>query len=290
MNTCGVAENEFIQELKIMKKVSYLGPEGSWSDLCSKLWVPDYVSVPCKSMEEALEKAETGSSDICVIPVENSTEGPVPQVLDMLTDSPLNIVGERIMNIRHSLMSNSREIKIVYSHQQAIAQCRKTIRRLYPDAVVTPVSSTSEKWMEAAGEKGVAIIGSPWVSRKYGIKIINSDISDYPVNLTRFIGLGNSLIRGNGRSKASLSFSLPNDGPGSLVSALKPLSDRKINLSMVVSRPDKNSPGSYRFFIDCIEFPSVENLEEAVEEMKKMGAIVSLKGIYERSSWADPDY
>ena len=285
-----VAENEFIQDLKIMKKVSYLGPEGSWSDLCSKLWLPDYIPIPCKSIDEAIEKAETGSSDICVIPVENSTEGPVTQVLDMLSDSPLNIVDEKIMNIRHSLMSNSREIKMVYSHQQAIAQCRKTIRSLYPDAVVTPVSSTSERWMEAAGEKGVAIIGSPWISRKYGIKIINGDISDYRVNLTRFIGMGGPLIPVSGKSKASISFSLPKDGPGSLVSALKPLSERKINLSMVVSRPDKNRPGSYRFFIDCIEFSSVENLWDAIEEMKKMGAVVALKGIYERSSWADPDY
>lgn len=274
----------------MVKKVSYLGPEGSWSDLCSKLWFPDYSPVLCESFGEALEKAESGVSDICVIPVENSTEGPVTEVLDMLTDSHLNIVGERIMNIRHCLMSNSGEIRVVYSHPQAIAQCRKTIRKLYPGATVTPVSSTSERWKEAAGEKGVAIIGSPWISKKYGIKIMNSDVSDYPANLTRFIGLGDTFNQRNGRPKASISFSLPDDGPGSLVSALKPFSDRKINLSMVVSRPDKNLPGSYRFFIDCIEFSSAENLEEAIEEMKKVGAVVSLKGIYERSSWAEPDY
>ena len=274
----------------MVKKVSYLGPEGSWSEICSKLWFPDYDPIPCRSFEEALEMAESGKSQICVIPVENSTEGPVTQVLDMLVDSPLNIVGERIMNIRHSLMSNSREIKVIYSHPQAIAQCRKTIHNLYPGAVVTPVSSTSEMWREAIGNNGVAIIGSSWISNRYSIKILNGNISDYRANLTRFICMGNSPYKIDGISKASMSFSLPNDGPGSLVSALKPLSDRKINLSMVVSRPDKNNPGAYRFFIDCIDFSSMENLENAIGEMKNFGAKVSLKGIYERSNWAKPDY
>ncbi|WP_393972227.1 ACT domain-containing protein [Oxyplasma meridianum] len=90
--------------------------------------------------------------------------------------------------------------------------------------------------------------------------------------------------------KASISFSLPNNGPGSLVSALKPLSDRKINLSMIVSRPDKNIPGSYRFFIDCIEFSSIENLDNAIGEMKKAGILISMKGIYQPSNWMEPDY
>ena len=136
----------------MQKTVSYLGPDGSWSEICSLVWFKGYARLPCRSFDEALDMVEVGKSDVCVIPVENSIEGPVTQVLDILSDSSLNIIGEKIMKIRHSLLSNSGEIKVVYSHPQAIAQCRKKLRAMLPGADIVPVSSTSEKW-----EKGMAL-------------------------------------------------------------------------------------------------------------------------------------
>ncbi len=99
----------------MQKTVSYLGPDGSWSEICSLVWFKGYARLPCRSFDEALDMVEVGKSDVCVIPVENSIEGPVTQVLDILSDSSLNIIGEKIMKIRHSLLSNSGEIKVVVS-------------------------------------------------------------------------------------------------------------------------------------------------------------------------------
>lgn len=274
----------------MVKRVSYLGPEGTWSELCSKLWFPEYEPVPCTSFEEAVDRTETGQSDICVIPMENSTEGPVTQVMDIITDSPLLITGEKIMNIRHSLLSNSSEIKRIYSHPQAIAQCRKTIHKLYPLAMIEPVSSTAKMWKEASSDQGTAIIGSPLIASMYKIKIINNDVSDYPVNLTRFVSLCRSTKESRGNTKASLYFSLSNDGPGTLVSAIRPLSERGIKLSMITSIPNKNYPGTYNFFIDCTDFHNIEKLYEAMDEMKHICSVLKIKGIYERSEWNMPDF
>lgn len=274
----------------MVKKVSYLGPEGTWSEICSKMWFPDYETVPCISFEEALEKAEDGQSDVCVIPVENSSEGPVTQVFDMIMDSRLEIVGERIMNIRHSLLSNSSKIRLIYSHPQALSQCKRTIHKLYPLAVIEPVSSTARMWKEAASREGVAIIGSPWIASRYGIRIIKSDVTDYRLNLTRFIAMGRYCNKSENKTKASIYFSLISDSPGSLVSVLHSLSKRSINLSMVVSRPDKNHPGSYKFFIDCTGFSTAENLKEAIDEMRGFCTEIQIKGIYEASDWKTPDF
>ena len=274
----------------MQKTVSYLGPSGSWSEICSLKWFSGYRGLPCGSFDEAFQMVLSGKSDVCVVPVENSIEGPVNQVLDILVDSDLNITGEKIMKIRHSLLSNSRDIKVVYSHPQAIAQCRKTLRTIFPDAKIVPVSSTSEKWAEASNHGGAAIIGSPELAKRYGITIVREDVCDYGFNLTRFISVGKSFYNDGGKPKASISFSIPNDRPGSLISVLKPLSDMEINMSMVVSRPDKKHAGSYRFFIDCYGFGTIENLHSIIEKMKEKGAIISIKGIYCKSSWETPDY
>ncbi|MHB8358573.1 MAG: prephenate dehydratase [Thermoplasmataceae archaeon] len=274
----------------MQKTVSYLGPDGSWSEICSLVWFKGYARLPCRSFDEALDMVEVGKSDVCVIPVENSIEGPVTQVLDILSDSSLNIIGEKIMKIRHCLLSNSGEIKVVYSHPQALAQCRKKLRAMLPGADIVPVSSTSEKWVEASEGRGVAIIGSPDLAARYGLTIVSDNVCDYDFNLTRFIAVGRSTEPSGEKSKASINFSPSSNRPGSLVSVLKPLSDRGINMSMVVSRPDKKHAGSYRFFIDCDSFGTIENLNAATEEMKGEGAAISIKGIYCRSSWEMPDY
>lgn len=272
-----------------MTRISCLGPPGTWSEIAARCYDPASVPVPVKSFQDAISLCEEGTADLCILPLENSVEGPVSLVMDLLLDSKLQIIAERIIPIRHSLLSNSSEIRKIYSHPQAIAQCRTTVTKLYPSAEIVPLSSTSQGAILVSQENGSAVIGSPSMADLYGLKIIQNDLCDYTPNLTRFVVLGKRTEDSLVPNKTTISFLLLSDGPGSLVEALSIFSSKGINLSMVFSRPEKKNPGIYRFFIDAGKGRDDPDMMMAIQELSSISAEVTVKGTYVGSSWKAPD-
>ncbi|MEM3675666.1 MAG: prephenate dehydratase [Thermoplasmataceae archaeon] len=269
-------------------KIAYLGPAGTWSCVAASLASPESTGVPASSFQDVIRLTENGITDFGILPIENSVEGPVPEVLDMLLETQLVIISEHMICIRNALLSNSSSIKRIYSHHQAIAQCRNNIRRLFPDAEIAEVNSTAERAGSLSAEHGEAVIGSAYLARFYGLRVIAENLNDYPLNVTRFVILGRNGAMPTKRDKTSISFVLLNDGPGSLVRALSIFSNRGVNLSMVISRPEKKDPGVYRFFVDADMHALDPKSQPILNELKSLCREFTIKGSYPKADWNAP--
>jgi len=191
--------------------------------------------------------------DIGVVPIENSIEGPVGVTLDLLVHNyDLKIKREVIIPISHNLLINPdaviADIKFVYSHIQALSQCRNFTEKL--NVVVNATPSTSAAAEMIKGKKNKAAIGTKRAAVIYGLKVAASDIQDYKNNVTRFVVLAKKDHEPTGNDKTSIIFSIMEDKPGGLYEILGIFADNDINLTKIESRPSKEKLGSYIFFVD----------------------------------------
>ena len=205
------------------------------------------------SILDVLEAVNNNEVDVGVVPIENSIEGPVGVTLDlMMHDYDLKIRREIIIPISHNLLINPDatigDIKYVYSHIQALSQCRKFTDSM--DVVVNSTPSTSAAAEMIRGRKDSASIGTKRAAEIYGLKIAASDIQDYKNNVTRFVVLGKTDHYPTGNDKTSVVFSMVEDKPGGLYHILEIFAKYDINLTKIESRPSKEKLGRYIFFID----------------------------------------
>lgn len=240
---------------------AYLGDENSYSHAAAQM-LTDGALKGYDTMSKVITAAMRGDVDMAVVPIENSVEGAVNEVYDMLTDSGLYIARQLILPIRHSLIALNGDtldsIERVRSHPQAIAQCRNFLSGL--SVTVEAVSSTSEAISRVG--RGAAAIG---FRPKSGQSVLASDIQDSMLNATRF-----SLLK---REKSvegktvSVSFDLKNK-PGALLSALNVMSGAGVNMTRIISRPHRSGDGRYRFFVDFDYAESAERLETFLAKIK----------------------
>ncbi|MFY9638898.1 MAG: prephenate dehydratase [Methanobacterium sp.] len=205
------------------------------------------------SILDVLEAVEKGEVNVGVVPIENSIEGPVGLTLDLMVhDYNLKIKREIIIPISHNLLINPDaeidDIKIVYSHIQALSQCRKFIQAM--GVVVNSTPSTSAAAEMVKGKKNSAAIGTRRAAEIYGLKIAAKDIQDYENNVTRFIVIDKNDHERTGNDKTSIVFSILEDKPGGLYEILEVFAKNNINLTKIESRPSKEKLGSYIFFVD----------------------------------------
>ena len=191
--------------------------------------------------------------DMGVVPIENSIEGPVGVTLDLLVHNyDLKIEREIIIPISHNLLINPNthisDIKFVYSHIQALSQCRNFTEEL--EVVVNATPSTSAAAEMVKGKKNTAAIGTKRAAEIYRLKVIASDIQDYKNNVTRFVVLSKKDHEPTGKDKTSIIFSIMEDKPGGLYEILGIFADYSINLTKIESRPSKEKLGRYIFFVD----------------------------------------
>jgi len=235
-------------------RVAYLGPEGSYSHQASfHEFGGSAELIPVGSFEEVFEEVENGRASFGVVPVENSIEGSVTMVLDLLSRSHLRVAAELFERINHFLLSrngNIKDIRVVASHPQAIAQCKKWINKNIPGLELLETSSTAEAAKLAYRKKNLAAIASEYSASIYKLNIIQKNIEGNSLNTTRFFVIGNQINKPTGRDRTSIVFSLK-DKPGALQKAFfQPFADAKINLSKIESRPSKERPWEYLFFVD----------------------------------------
>ena len=267
--------------------VAYLGPPGTHTHLaCFKHFGHSISPLPKEGIQEVFEAVEKGEAVYGVVPIENSTEGSVNRTLDLFIESQVKICGEVMVQVSHDLLSQSgkvEDIQKIYSHPQALEQCRKWLRRNFPHVQVGGAVSTAKAAQIAAENGNAAAIAHSFAAQFYGLKVIQSQIEDYVHNYTRFFVLSQEIGNRKGEDKTSLLFSISHT-PGSLYRVLKIFSERGINLTKIESRPMKGKPWEYIFFIDFEGHMTDSHVAEVLDEMKEHVLFVKLLGSYPQNS------
>ena len=270
----------------IKPRVAYLGPEGTFCEQAARKQFSRAALIPYPNIAGVFMAVEKREVDYGAVPVENSTEGSVYATLDRLLESNLMICGEVELKVAHNLIvkpnTSLNQIKVILSHPQALAQCRRFIENTFPDAELREVSSTAKAVELLGSVDNAAAIGTEIAAERSKMVVLKKGIEDESNNLTRFFVLGEVDARPTGRDKTSLIFSAKHI-PGALYRVLEIFAVRNINLTKIESRPEKGKPWSYVFFLDFEGHRTEEKSNEALNAMKERCTYIKLLGSYPRA-------
>lgn len=268
-------------------KVTCLGPLATFTHLAAlRHFGSSAAFVPVDSIKKVFENVETGKAEYGVVPIENSNEGVVSHTLDMFMDSDLKVVAEIIIEISHNLLSAQKDrskIRKIYSHPQALAQCRGWLESNLPGIPVAESTSTSRAAELAAKDKHAAAIASELAARMYDLYIVEKNIEDSRRNVTRFLVIARETPPRTGKDKTSIMFSIK-DRPGSLYEILMPFKKAGINLTKIESRPSKRKAWEYIFFVDMEGHIDDKKVKKALESLKEGCLYLKILGSYPQGS------
>jgi chorismate mutase/prephenate dehydratase len=264
--------------------VAYQGEPGAYTEEAAfRFFGKSTKGIPYESLDEVFEAVEVGEVPFAMVPVENSLEGSITRVYDLLPDSSLMVCGETELRISHCLIAvegaTLDTIKTVYSHPQALGQCRSFLNQL--DCELVPASDTagSVKMIKEQGGKDKAAVASDRAAEIYGMKIIAREIEDNPHNYTRFFILSKEDSPPTGNDKTSIVFSLKHK-PGALYDCLREFASREVNLTKLESRPTRHQPWEYNFYMDFSGHREEKNISEALKSLEEHAVYVKILGSY----------
>ncbi len=253
------------------QKVAYLGPRATFTHLaCIQKFGESAQYIPVSSIKEVFDEVERGRAHFGVVPIENSTEGVVNHTLDMFIDSNLQIYGEVLQEVSHHLLSKTarqEDIKKVYSHPHAIAQCRNWLEGNLPQVSLLEVPSTARAAELCVDDPSAAAIASELAAQLYGLKVIKARIEDNVNNYTRFLILAQKASERTGKDKTCIMLSVK-DRVGALYDLLRPFASHGINMTKIESRPSRRKAWEYLFFVDVEGHIDEDRVKKAVEEVK----------------------
>jgi len=269
-------------------KIAYLGPAGTNSEEAVILYDSSAQRIPFPSVFAVAAAVEAGIAEEGIVAIENSIEGSVTNTLDMLIhESTLHIRQELILPINHHLLvkqgTSAHEIKAVFSHPQALAQCRHFLEHCFPKAQLVAAMSTVAAVEEMlACASPAAAIAPKRAAAIYGAGILAADIQDQKSNVTRFVVLAATDHAPTGCDKTSLCFSFNDDRPGLLFGVLNELAKYNINLSKIESRPSKERLGRYIFLVDLDGHRKDAIITEILSRIKAQTSVCKIFGSYPR--------
>ncbi len=267
-------------------QVAYLGPQATFSYQASlKLFGSKVEFIPIKRLADVIEEVEKQRADFAVVPIENSNEGSVNTTLDELVDTNLKVINEINMRISHCLLSKTtfENIKTVYSHHQALAQCSNWLHKNLPNVEIVPVNSTALAAQLALKNINSAAISSEVAAKVYNLNILYKSIEDTRDNWTRFFVLGHypSQIK-TGNDKTSIIFTIK-DRVNTLYNILSQFSKNSINLTKIESRPTKKKVWQYIFFIDFEGHINDKKVINTIEKIKEHCIFLKVLGSYPKA-------
>lgn len=273
--------------LETPTRVAYLGPAGTFSEEAALGYFgSSIVRLPCATFEEVLQATLAGAADFGVVPVENSTEGVVARTLDLFLTTPLCIIGETSLVVRHNLLrrENSLDaIAAVCAHPQALAQCHDWLSNHLPHAERRPVASNAEGARLAATDASLAAIASERAAAEYGLHVVAPAIQDDAHNRTRFAILADPDRQPRpsacGHDCTSLVVSVANR-PGAVHDMLVPLKQHGVSMSRFESRPARSGQWEYYFYIDIQGHPDEPHVAAALQGLRSVCAFFKLLGTY----------
>jgi len=273
--------------LEANQRVAYLGPNGTFSEQAALQFFGSSIErMPCSNLDEVFRATAAGSAEFGVVPMENSTEGVISRSLDLFLTSPLHVIGETSLLVRHNLLrlSNSLEgIEAVYAHPQALAQCQNWLNTHLPNAQRNAASSNAEGARLAATNPAWAAIASERAGSEFGLHIASHAIQDDAFNRTRFavVCLPQTLPAPpeSGKDCISLIVSVPNR-PGAVHDLLVPLKNHGVSMTRFESRPARSGQWDYYFYIDIQGHLSQAHVSAALNELKALCAFYKVLGNY----------
>ena len=273
-----------------MKKVTHLGPAGTYTEMAARAFSRDAELIPLPSVAEVIDTVIRDDADMAVCAFENSIAGTVSiETIDLLLNPhfPLNIYGEVVLDISHMLIARDHLdldiINTVFSHPSALAQCRQSLQSLVPQANQIELLSTTAAVEAAMADGASAAIAGDLAAREFGAHILARDIGDEKHNATRFLVLSKDKTTSTGDDKTTLVFNtIDAESAGSLVNVLEIFAKRGINLTRIESRPTRRQLGTYIFSVDVQGHQSDENVAQALEEMEMKTSWVNVLGSYAR--------
>ncbi len=265
--------------------VAYLGPENTFTHQAALESFGKSASLQAAaSVNHVFLLVERGAAEYGVVPLENSTEGGVTPTLDSFVqylDTAIQICGEVVLPIGHHLISNAprENIRVVYSHPQALAQCRGWLAEELPHAEMVEMVSTAAAVARIKDEAAAAAIASELAAQAEGVPIIARNIQDRVDNVTRFAILGKQLPAATDNDRTALLFSVV-DQPGSLYNGLGIFARHDVNLTFILSRPSRRRTWDYYFFAILIGHPEREPVHTALKALAKECVLVRVLGAW----------
>jgi len=268
-------------------KVGFQGESGSYSELAALRFFSNLKSkfIPFRSFQDLFDNVENSFLDAAIVPIENSIEGSVNETYDLLVEKHLFVTGEIYQRIRHCLIVNkhSNEINTVYSHPQALAQCRNYIRKKSLEPIPTYDTAGSVKFIKEHSLNNASAIASKRSAEIYDMKIIEEGIEDKNNNFTRFLVISKmSNNQQTNADKTSIIFSISHT-PGALFLILKEFALRNINLTKIESRPTKDVPWEYYFIVDFEGNPKEDAIRNSLSDIKKETLFFKILGSYKKA-------
>ena len=275
------------RSLETPTRVAYLGPAGTFSELAALGYFgSSIVRLPCANADEVFHATSAGAADFGVVPVENSSEGVVTRSLDLFLTTPLTIVGETSLYVRHNLLRKVDAldgIVAVCAHPQALAQCHAWLSHHLPSAERRPVASNAEGARLASADRTLAGIASERAASEYGLFIVAPAIQDDAHNRTRFAILAHPGTHprpaASGHDCTSLVVSVANR-PGAVHDMLQPLKAHGVSMTRFESRPARSGQWEYYFYVDIDGHPDQPNVARALAELHDACAFFKLLGAY----------
>ena len=276
---------EIIKESKRLQQtdlevVAFQGEHGAYGEVASREWNRDLIPFPCNTFAEVFEGVQSGLYEYGIVPVENTLGGSVAQVNQLLINTDLHLVGAVELPIHHCLLAlpgtDHREIRTIYSHPQALSQCRQFLVRNKLEPVHYSDTAGAAKMLAEKGPKRAAVIAGRLCANLYHLEIIKEKIEDLDRNITRFLVLSREKNREEG-DKCSIVFATEHKA-GTLFSVLHAFARKDISLTRIESIP--NEPGNYAFFLDFEGSDKNDRVVEALKEVNNITTSFKLMGCY----------
>jgi chorismate mutase/prephenate dehydratase len=270
-------------------RIAFLGPVGSYSHLASaKKFGSSVEHVPVADIVAVFKEVDRGHADLGLVPIENSTVGGIIESMDaFLENRSITIVAEVLIAIHSHLLAvcAPEEIKVIYSKQEALNQCRQWLTATFPNVPRTAAASSSKAAEIAATEKGAAAIGSSLAAELYSLKVLFNNIEDNPNNVTRFFVIGRTAQapKPTGDDKTSIIFTTAHKS-GALVDVLDVFRKHNINLTNIDTRPSQKRNFEYYFFTDLVGHMEDRPVQAALTEAKKHCLQLAVLGSFPRAA------
>lgn len=265
--------------------VAFQGEHGAYSEQAIRQeFGADVETYPCETFSDIVSALENGRCTHGMLPVENSLAGTVIPAYDVLVDHDLRVQGEVILRVRHCLMAPKgtalSEIKQAYSHPQALAQCARTLERMGIQPVVDFDTAGAARKLAQDPKPATAAIASALAAETYGLEILVRDFEDLDFNYTRFFILGRQDPPRQEPCKTSIIFTTRHV-PGALYEVIRELADNGLNMTKIESRPRRNRPWHYRFYVDFEGHEDDEAVRQALLGILKKSSFLKVLGSYQ---------
>ena len=270
---------------------SFQGVNGAYSELAGTKFYPGAQSMACKTFEEMFETVREGKANAAIVPIENSRAGRVADTQRLIPNSKLNIVGEFFLEVNHCLLapkgSSLEIIKRVYSHEQAITQCRNNLINKDKEMIVVADTAGAAKFVAEKNNKENAAIASQLAAKIYNLDIVQSNFQDSANNVTRFLIMSSEILdidQSEQNIMTTLVFAVRSI-PAALYKSLGGFASNGVNITKLESYVHPQGFDVAQFYIDFEGHPKNNSVKLAIEEMKFFCKEINILGVYKTSNF-----